>query len=249
MLRWAWVSWGTAVDSTGQPNAWSLGLPSHENPDSRADPGRRLREQIRAAVTGPTGTGSARTQVDVHVEQADLVHLKIGLVAPDGSLTLLKGSGSPGEGGVIKKVYTVDTSGMWKLRVDDVMPGSTGTVHDFVLRFWPSRYPWGRSARYAPRGRSRARGRRSGQTANHTFSMRSSPTSYRATAVRTSPPMNPVTTSWSITSRPWTTRETSSACRSGLLSKRVAYRSRNAGPERSVITSPDGKACTGTSST
>lgn len=41
---------------------------------------------------------------------------------------------------MIKKTYTVDTSrhpanGTWKLRVDDVMPGSTGTIHNFVLRF------------------------------------------------------------------------------------------------------------------
>ncbi|MCQ0025442.1 proprotein convertase P-domain-containing protein [Streptomyces somaliensis DSM 40738] len=94
-------------------------------------------EQIRTAVTGPTGTGSARTQVDVHVEHANPM---IDLVAPDGSQALLKGSGSPGESGVIEKACTVDTrgkpaSGRWKLRIDDVMPDGTGTVHDFLLRF------------------------------------------------------------------------------------------------------------------
>ncbi|MFE5884561.1 proprotein convertase P-domain-containing protein [Streptomyces hydrogenans] len=129
----------SAGGSTGQLNAWSLGFPSYENQTVKQIPDDDY-EQIWTTVTGLTGTGSARTQVYVHVEHANLANLKIDLVAPDGSLFLLKGSGSPEEGGVIKKTYTVDTSGksangMWKLRVDDVMPGNTGTVHNFVLRF------------------------------------------------------------------------------------------------------------------
>jgi subtilisin-like proprotein convertase family protein len=129
----------SAGGSTGQLNAWSLGFPSYENQTVKQIPDDNY-EQIWTTVTGLTGTGSARTQVYVHVEHANLANLKIDLVAPDGSLHLLKGSGSPEGAGVIKKTYTVDTrgetaSGTWKLRVDDVMSGSTGTIHNFVLRF------------------------------------------------------------------------------------------------------------------
>ncbi|MFZ3500370.1 proprotein convertase P-domain-containing protein [Streptomyces sp. 5.8] len=40
----------------------------------------------------------------------------------------------------MKKIYTVDASalpanGWWKLRVDDVLAGNTGTVNNFVVRF------------------------------------------------------------------------------------------------------------------
>ncbi|GAA2476946.1 proprotein convertase P-domain-containing protein [Streptomyces gobitricini] len=129
----------SAGGSTGQLNAWSLGFPSFENQTVKQIPDAGY-EQIWTRVTGMTGTGSAHTQVYVHVEHANLANLKIDLVAPDGSLHLLKGSGSPEGRGVIRKTYTVDTSGqsangMWKLRVDDVMPGSTGTINNFVLRF------------------------------------------------------------------------------------------------------------------
>ncbi|WP_395360476.1 proprotein convertase P-domain-containing protein [Streptomyces sp. YH02] len=128
-----------AGGSTGQLHAWSLGFPSYENQTVKKIPDGNY-EQIWTTVSGLAGNGSARTQVFVHVEHANLANLKIDLVAPDGSLRLLKGSGSPEEGGVIKKTYTVDTSGLpangtWKLRVDDVMPGNTGTIQNFVLRF------------------------------------------------------------------------------------------------------------------
>ncbi|MCX5392017.1 proprotein convertase P-domain-containing protein [Streptomyces sp. NBC_00094] len=125
--------------STGQLNGWSLTFPSYENQTVKQIPDVNY-EEIWTRTAALTGNGSARTQVYAHIEHANLANLKIDLVTPNGTLLPLKGSGSPQGPGVIKKTYLVDTSahpanGTWKLRVDDVMSGNTGTIHTFVLRF------------------------------------------------------------------------------------------------------------------
>ncbi|MEU5214669.1 proprotein convertase P-domain-containing protein [Streptomyces sp. NPDC020807] len=128
-----------AGGSTGQLNGWSITFPSYENQTVKQIPDLNY-EEIWTRPTGLVGNGSTRTQVYVHVEHANLANLKIDLVTPTGALLPLKGSGSPEGPGVLKKTYTVDTSayaasGQWKLRVDDVMSGNTGTIRTFVLRF------------------------------------------------------------------------------------------------------------------
>ncbi|WP_324604864.1 proprotein convertase P-domain-containing protein [Streptomyces xylophagus] len=129
----------SATGSTGELKGWSIGFPSYENQTVKAIPDKNYTEIWTKAV-GLSGVGSAKLQVYVHVEHEFLADLKIDLIAPDGSMHLLKDNGLPGEAGVIKKVYTVDATdlpvnGWWKLRVDDVGTGDIGTVNNFVVRF------------------------------------------------------------------------------------------------------------------
>ncbi|MDO0914525.1 proprotein convertase P-domain-containing protein [Streptomyces sp. DT2A-34] len=129
----------SASGSTGDLKGWSLGFPSYENQTVKAVPDKNYTE-IWTRTENLSGIASAKLQVYVHVEHQNLEDLKIDLVAPDGSLRLLKANGSPNEAGVIKKIYTVNVEGLpangwWKLRVDDVTTGKTGTVNNFVVRF------------------------------------------------------------------------------------------------------------------
>lgn len=128
-----------AAGSTGELKGWSLGFPSVENQTVTPIPDKNYTE-VWTRTENLSGVATAKLQVYVHVEHENLANLKIDLVAPDGTLRLLKGSGSPEEAGVIKKIYTVNVEGLpangyWKLRVDDVTTGKTGTIHNYVLRF------------------------------------------------------------------------------------------------------------------
>lgn len=128
----------SATGSTGELKGWSLGFPSYENQTVKAIPDKNYTE-IWTKTSGLSGVGSAKLQVYVHVEHEYLGDLKIDLIAPDGSMHLLKDNGEQA-GGTLKKVYTLDATdlpvnGWWKLRVDDVATGDTGTVNNFVVRF------------------------------------------------------------------------------------------------------------------
>ncbi|MEV5342254.1 proprotein convertase P-domain-containing protein [Streptomyces sp. NPDC052676] len=129
----------SATGSTGELKGWSLGFPSYENQTVKAIPDKNYTE-IWTKASGLSGVGSAKLQVYVHVEHQFLGDLRIHLIAPDGSLHLLKANGTPAVAGSLKKIYTVDVTdlpvnGWWKLRVDDVGLGDTGTVNNFVVRF------------------------------------------------------------------------------------------------------------------
>jgi len=135
---WSLKVTDSATGSTGDLKGWSLGFPSYENQTVKAIPDKNYTE-IWTKTSGLSGVGSAKLQVYVHVEHEYLGDLKIDLVAPDGSMHLLKDNGEE-SGGTLKKVYTVDATdlpvnGWWKLRVDDVGTGDTGTVNNFVVRF------------------------------------------------------------------------------------------------------------------
>ncbi|MFF5491943.1 proprotein convertase P-domain-containing protein [Streptomyces aquilus] len=128
----------SAAGSTGTLTGWSLGFPSYENQTVKAIPDKNYTE-IWTKADGLSGVGSGKLQVYVDVEHEYLGDLKIDLVAPDGSMHLLKDNGEE-SGGTLQKVYTVDATdlpvnGWWKLRVDDVATGDTGTVRNFVVRF------------------------------------------------------------------------------------------------------------------
>ncbi|MEU4353075.1 proprotein convertase P-domain-containing protein [Streptomyces virginiae] len=132
----------SAGGSTGDLKGWSLGFPSYENQTVKAIPDKNYTE-IWTKADGLSGVGSDKLQVFVHVEHQALSNLKIDLIAPDGSFHLLKAAGTSGTStgsGVFKKTYTVNgtdlpVNGWWKLRVDDVITGNTGTVNNFVVRF------------------------------------------------------------------------------------------------------------------
>ena len=72
-----------------------------------------------------------------HTFRGDLV---INLVAPDGSLYLLKSSSSSDSVDNVLTTYTVNAStetasGTWKLRVQDVYSGDTGYIDSWSLQF------------------------------------------------------------------------------------------------------------------
>ncbi|MFI8533120.1 proprotein convertase P-domain-containing protein [Streptomyces aquilus] len=128
----------SATGSTGTLTGWSLGFPSYENQTVKAIPDKNYTE-IWTKADGLSGVGSGKLKVYVDVEHKYLGDLKIDLIAPDGSMHLLKDNGEE-PGGTLQKVYTVDATdlpvnGWWKLRVDDVATGDTGTVRNFVVRF------------------------------------------------------------------------------------------------------------------
>ncbi|HWL36527.1 MAG TPA: S8 family serine peptidase [Frankiaceae bacterium] len=98
-----------------------------------------------ATVESPlvvTGTGNAPSALQVpvdikHTYRGDLV---INLVAPDGSLYLLKSSNSSDSADNVITTYTVNASsevraGTWKLRVQDVYTGDTGYIDSWSLQF------------------------------------------------------------------------------------------------------------------
>jgi subtilisin-like proprotein convertase family protein/subtilisin family serine protease len=128
-----------ATGSTGELKGWSLGFPSYENQTVKAVPDKNYTE-IWTKADGLVGVASAKLQVYVHIEHQDLADLKIDVMAPDGSLHSLKTAGTTSQPGPLKKTFLVNAAdrpvnGWWKLRVDDVALGDTGTVNNFVVRF------------------------------------------------------------------------------------------------------------------
>ncbi|WP_257003747.1 proprotein convertase P-domain-containing protein [Streptomyces sp. SA15] len=130
-----------ATGSTGELKGWSLGFPSYENQTQMAIPDATgTYVELWTKADGLVGSASNQLQVYVDASHQYLANLKIDLVAPDGSVHLLQASGQITRAGDLKKIYTVDASafpanGWWKLRVDDVLAGNTGTVNNFVVRF------------------------------------------------------------------------------------------------------------------
>ncbi|WP_256090860.1 proprotein convertase P-domain-containing protein [Streptomyces griseus] len=128
-----------ATGDTGTLKGWALGFPSYENQTVKPIPDKNF-EEIWTSVSSLVGTASSKVQVYVEVDHQRHADLKIDVIAPDGSIHLLKSSGAPTGGGIFKKVYTVNldgksVNGWWKLRVDDLTVGNTGTTKNFAVRF------------------------------------------------------------------------------------------------------------------
>lgn len=90
-------------------------------------------------VTG-SGNAPAALQVPVDVKHTYRGDLVINLVAPDGSLYLLKSSNGSDSADNVITTYTVNASsevraGTWKLRVQDVFTGDTGYIDSWSLQF------------------------------------------------------------------------------------------------------------------
>ena len=91
------------------------------------------------AVTG-TGLAPSALQVPVDIKHTYRGDLVINLVAPDGSLYLLKSSSGTDSADNVITTYTVNASsetraGTWKLRVQDVYTGDTGYIDSWSLQF------------------------------------------------------------------------------------------------------------------
>ncbi|MCP9945132.1 S8 family serine peptidase [Streptomyces somaliensis] len=91
------------------------------------------------SVTGRTGAAPAALKVGVDITHTYRGDVAIELIAPDGTVRQLKGTGNDSTDD-IKTTYTVDASseqanGTWKLRVSDRMAGDTGTLNGWSLTF------------------------------------------------------------------------------------------------------------------
>ncbi|GHF50228.1 peptidase M4 [Streptomyces mashuensis] len=97
------------------------------------------------AVTSPitvtrSGNGSSALKVDVNITHTYRGDLQIDLVAPDGKSWRLKDADAYDSDADVKETYTVDASGSaapgtWKLKVQDVYSGDSGTIQSWKLTF------------------------------------------------------------------------------------------------------------------
>jgi subtilisin family serine protease len=90
------------------------------------------------AVTGQTGNAPATTTVAVDIRHTYRGDLVVNLVAPDGSLYLLKNSSGSDSADNVIATYTVNASseaknGTWTLRVQDVYSGDTGYINSWSI--------------------------------------------------------------------------------------------------------------------
>ncbi|WP_345585969.1 S8 family peptidase [Streptomyces prasinosporus] len=91
-------------------------------------------------VTGVSGYAPADLKVSVDIKHTYRGDLKIELVAPNGTVRLLKSAGSSDSADNVLATYTVDASsspasGTWQLRVTDVYSGDTGYIDSWSLTF------------------------------------------------------------------------------------------------------------------
>ena len=89
-------------------------------------------------VANAAGNGSTTAKVKVSVKHADRGDLAVSLIAPDGTQYKLKSSTSGDDVANLNATYTVNLSakartGIWKLRVQDVFAGDTGTLDTWTL--------------------------------------------------------------------------------------------------------------------
>jgi subtilisin-like proprotein convertase family protein/secreted trypsin-like serine protease len=89
------------------------------------------------AVSGCAGMASASATVQVHILHGTVSELVVTLVAPDGSTYVLHNRELGSTGG-IHQTYVVNLSsevaeGTWKLRVQDLYAGYTGTIDSWAL--------------------------------------------------------------------------------------------------------------------
>ncbi|GGX65733.1 hypothetical protein GCM10010358_20170 [Streptomyces minutiscleroticus] len=125
--------------ATGTLNGWSLAFPSYENQTrySVPDPGG-LSSPV--TVSGLTGAAPKKLRVYVDATHEWRGDLEIHLVDPNGKLYPVKPDSSTESGGTIQQIYTVDAgaspaNGIWKLRVEDISQGATGTLNSWTLAF------------------------------------------------------------------------------------------------------------------
>ncbi|MEU7022718.1 S8 family serine peptidase [Streptomyces sp. NPDC046203] len=91
-------------------------------------------------VTGVTGNAPATLRIPVNITHTYIGDLQIQLIAPDGTASTLKASGTGGSTRDIDTTYSVDASaktanGTWKLRVTDNYTYDTGRINSWALQF------------------------------------------------------------------------------------------------------------------
>jgi subtilisin family serine protease len=91
-------------------------------------------------VAGRTGNGSATTPVAVDIKHTYRGDLKVDLIAPDGSVYVLKNYSSSDSADNVIQTFTVNLSsealnGTWRLRVSDNWVNDTGYIDSWSLTF------------------------------------------------------------------------------------------------------------------
>ncbi|MFJ9678964.1 M4 family metallopeptidase [Streptomyces sp. NPDC101194] len=111
-----------------------------ENSTPVAIPDRGAAITSSVNVTGRTGNAPSALKVGVDITHSWRGDLVIDLVAPNGTTYRLKNSSISDSAADVKTTYTVNASavaanGTWKLKVQDVYSGDTGTINSFKLTF------------------------------------------------------------------------------------------------------------------
>jgi hypothetical protein len=129
----------SGVSLTGSYTAGTGGTQTYTNATSTPIPDvSTITSTIN--VSGRTGNAPTTSQVAVNITHTYRGDLKIDLLAPDGSVYALKASSSSDSADNVVATYTVNLStellnGAWKLRVQDVAAGDTGTLNSWSITF------------------------------------------------------------------------------------------------------------------
>jgi len=116
----------------------SGGTQTYANPDDVAI-GDYATVYSPVTVSGRSGKAPASAQVEVDIRHTYVGDLRVDLVAPDGSVYLLRNR-SGGSTDNIVSTYTLDLSkedldGTWRLRVSDRGRGDTGKIDSWSVTF------------------------------------------------------------------------------------------------------------------
>jgi len=128
----------SGVSLTGSYTA-STGAVTYSNTTAKAIPDLSTITST-VAVSGRSGNAPSTSQVAVNITHTYRGDLKIDLLAPDGSVYLLKASSTSDSVDNVIATYTVNLStellnGTWTLRVQDVASGDTGTLNNWSITF------------------------------------------------------------------------------------------------------------------
>ncbi|MEU8591011.1 S8 family serine peptidase [Streptomyces sp. NPDC048664] len=126
-----------ATGATGTTG--TTGRPYFVNAVERPIADNRLTESA-ITVAGVTGHAPLRLGVEVHIRHPRIGDLRIQLVAPDGTVHLLKPYATGGARSDVDTTYAVvagagRANGTWRLRIGDNAPLDSGRLTSWALRF------------------------------------------------------------------------------------------------------------------
>ncbi|MEV5977059.1 M4 family metallopeptidase [Streptomyces sp. NPDC052114] len=141
----------TSAEYTAVANAWAAvnvgSRPGGEQPGTSfenttdvaiPDNGAAVTSSVN--VTGRTGNAPNNLKVSVDIVHTWRGDLKVDLLAPDGSVYVLKAASGSDSADNVNETYTVNASsevanGTWKLRVQDVAAQDTGYINSWKVTF------------------------------------------------------------------------------------------------------------------
>jgi hypothetical protein len=135
---WAAINVGSRSGGGTDPGTPSGTVFSSSTKVAIPDAGSAVTSSI--AVTGRSGNAPSNLSVSVDITHTYRGDLVVDLVAPNGTSYRLKSSSSTDSADNVKATYTVNASsvaanGTWKLKVQDVYSGDTGSINGWSLTF------------------------------------------------------------------------------------------------------------------